>query len=452
MTSSEHSEPQPPRQPPRQPPPPPRRTVAGIRKSWWPGWIWAVPIAAVGIVIWLLLRAFSNRGTEVTVTFDDAAQMKARDTKVLYRGLEVGQVNHLQLTKDRKHVVARLNLHHSVEKDLTVGTRFYLQGAQPSFSDPSSLKAILAGPSILMVPGAGAATRHFVGIAGAPPPTFTMRVPYVVLFDGDVGKLKAGAPVTLRGFTVGEVASVSLITDARSGKIVTPVVLDLDPTRFHVRDGGTPGSTPAANSPAAAANSEAPAPALFTKLVQQGLRASLAQDPPLIGAQEVQLLISPDAQGGSALVAGNYPQITAQNAGGIAQLAQKLGQFPIAQIGDNVREITAHLNALVSSPQLKDSIAHIDQTFAQVDKMMRTAGPEVAPTIRSVHQTVDALRRAATQIDATADAARKMMGGSGASPNGNLQQAVGEMTDAARSVRTLANYLDQHPEALVRGR
>jgi len=65
----------------------PQRTSSITKRSRWPGWIWSVPIAAVGIVTWLLVRAFSHGGIDVTVTFADAAGMKARDTQVTYRGI-----------------------------------------------------------------------------------------------------------------------------------------------------------------------------------------------------------------------------------------------------------------------------------------------------------------------------------------------------------------------------
>jgi len=45
-----------------------------------------------------------------------------------------------------------------------------------------------------------------------------------------------------------------------------------------------------------------------------------------------------------------------------------------------------------------------------------------------------------------------MMNGSTAAPGGSMQQSLQELTNAARSIRALANYLDQHPEALIRGR
>jgi len=420
--------------------PPPRRTSSMTRRSRWPGWIWSVPIAAVGIVIWLLLRSFAQRGVEVTVTFPEAAGMKAHDTKVNYRGLEIGQVSSVELTPDHRQVVARLDLDKDLKGELTTGTRFYLQGAQMSLADLSSLKAIVGGPSILMVSGPGAATRRFAGKVGEPPEQFAITMPYVVSFDGDVGKLRAGSPVSLRGFTVGKVASVALTTNPTAGEVRTSVVLELDPTRFHINT-LAPGRLDWAGT----------LQTTLTSLVHHGLRATLTQSPPLVGAEQVDLVITPDAAPAELVTTGPYPEIPAES-GGLSELPAKLGHLPVQQIGDDVRAITEQIKKLTASPQLQDSIHHLDRSLAELDRTLHAAGPEVAPALVSARQTIDRLRHTADDIDNTAEAARRLLGGSAASPNGNLQQAVHELTGTARAIRTLANYLDQHPEALIRGR
>jgi paraquat-inducible protein B len=71
--------------------PPERTPVAQTRRNRWPGWIWAIPLAVVAIVVWLMVRELSARGVWVTVTFENAAQMKADTTKVIYRGIVVGR-------------------------------------------------------------------------------------------------------------------------------------------------------------------------------------------------------------------------------------------------------------------------------------------------------------------------------------------------------------------------
>ncbi len=142
--------------------------MAIARRSWWPGWIWAVPIAAVGIVLWLLLRSISSRGIDVTVTYNDAAGMQPGDTRVMYHGLEVGRVTSVALASDDWHVIVHLDIDRQLAPKINTGTRFVLEGVHPSFSDISSLRALIAGPTIVMVPGPGRPAWQFVGSGGRP--------------------------------------------------------------------------------------------------------------------------------------------------------------------------------------------------------------------------------------------------------------------------------------------
>jgi ABC-type transporter Mla subunit MlaD len=311
---------------------------------------------------------------------------------------------------------------------------------EPSLSDLSSLQAIIAGPSIVLVPGGGAPTRHFVGLVRGPPQNFRMQLPYLVVFDGDVGDLKPGAPVKVRGFTVGEVSDVSLSIDA-TGAIATPVVLMLDPTRFHIQ-----GADPTKTAWRTILNTT------LGDLVQQGLRAHLTQNPPLLGAREVALEIDPRAVAARLQLHGAYPEIPASGDRGLQGLLAQAGELPLGEIGRNVRAVTAHLEALTSSRELRDSIVRLDETLSELDRTVHAAGPRVSPTLDSAHAAVDSLRKAAMQIEATAAVARRTIGSQGAEQGGNVQDALHELTEAARAARSLANELDERPESLIRGR
>lgn len=419
----------------------PRRTMAIARRSWWPGWIWGVPVAAVAIVLWLLLRSISTRGIDVTVIYNDAAGMQPGDTRVMYHGLEVGKVTSVALAADDWHVVAHLDIDRQLAPKINTGTRFILEGAHPSLSDVSSLRALIAGPTIIMVPGPGKPALRFIGSEGGPRQTLAVSLPYVVSFDGAVGQLKPHAPVMLRGFTVGEVTSIGLSVDPRTGRISTPVLLALDPKRFHL------------TGPAPAAGDWKPLmDAALSRLIAEGLRASLTRAVPLVGGEEVELAIVPGAAAARLDTSGLYARIPAAEGGSIERLPAEISSLPLTQIADNLRTITAQLRSLTSSPQLRDSLAHLNATLAALDRISRQAGPQVAPTLRDVRTTVASLRSAAQQLDATAQSARLAMGMSPAAPSGNLQHALDELAGAARAVRSLANYLDEHPEALLRGR
>lgn len=422
---------------------PRRRTVSETRRSRWPGWIWAIPVAAVGVVAWLLVRFASARGFEVTLSVDDATGITAKSTKVLYRGFDVGEVSDISLSQDRRHVELQLDIDKDLEPEVNAGSRFYLEGASPSLSDLSSLKSIVAGPTIILVPGTGKPQRRFAAMVGSPPKPLEVSVPYLVRFSGDVGGLKPGAPVMLRGFTVGEVDRVQLQVDTRNASISTPVVLLLDPTKFHLQ-----------GAPAAGTDWTGVMNTTLGKLVQQHLRARLGQEPPLIGSPRIELEMQPEAEPATLRTQGvAYPEIpTDETGGGLSEFARKLGQVPIQQIGANVRAISDHLERLVASPQLTDSVRHLDHTLIELDATMQKVGPQLGPTIDSAHRTIDTLRQAAGEIDATSASARKVVGANPLASSGNLEQVLRDLSGAARSIRSLADYLDQHPEALLRGR
>jgi paraquat-inducible protein B len=421
-----------------------RRTQAEVRRSAWPGWIWAVPIAALGVALWLGIRSLVQGGETVTVTFSNAHGMKADDTDVTLRGVKVGKVSDVSLAPDGKHVEAKLKIDRAEKKYLVSGTKFYLLGAQPDFSDPSSLKAMLAGPEIVMEPGTGQPTDHFDGGDRKPAlaPQHGPIVTYVVRFDGAVGDLKDGAGVELRGFHVGTVTSVRLSYDARTGTLSTPVQIALDPAALDIVD-----VQPPANGDWRPIVDD-----MMKRLVSEGMRARLTQDPPLIGARKISLDFVRDASP-AALVAADdgmsvIPSVAPADIDTMMSTANgivdKIDSLPIKETGEQVRSIAEHVNRLSSSPQIKDSLEHIDHSVAQIDRTLQQVSPQIGPLVAQLRET-------ANSADQAVLAANRTLGGDATSQN-DLPATLRELTDTARSIRALADYLDRHPEALVRGR
>jgi len=279
-----------------------------------------------------------------------------------------------------------------------------------------------------------------VGRVGTPPEHLAVALPYFVTFDGPVGGIHSGAPVTLGGFSVGEVASVALVTHPSTGRIETRAVVLLDPTRLHIEGADHAGSWSTLMNTA------------LTALVRNGLRAAITQTPPLIGDSQITLEMLPAVQPARLELTGRYPAIPTVESAGIAAIAAKVGRLPIDEIGENVRVLTAHIRALSSNPRLNDSLDHLDRTLALLDATVSEAGPQVAPTMHSLQETVDALRQSASEIDSVAASAQNLLSGTMAAPGSSMQQALEELTHTARSIRGLADYLDRHPDSLIRGR
>lgn len=410
------------------------RVHAGVRHGWWPGWIWAIPIAALLIVIWLGTRALLASGTDITIRLTDAHNLKKENTDVVLRGIQIGHVTGVELTQDGTGVIVSASIDKDAVKFLTTGTRFWLQGANPSLTDLSSLGSLLSGPTIVMAPGPGSKARHFLGLERAPlDPSATERpLLYQIALDSEAGALAGGDPVILRGFTVGEVRDVGFTFDPATGELATPATLAIYPSLFHAK--GASGAPTAAEVAGE-----------IERLLRQGLRARLTRDPPLIGRYEVSLQrqSGPPVQTGPLTASDGLPQIPVATGGDIASIVERINKVPIERIAQNALDTTHNLATLTSSPKLKDAIVQLDAALKQIHGVTAKAGPQVPVLIKS-------LRRAAADLDGTAKSADHILSGT-ATQNG-VADTVQEITEAARAVRSLADYLDRHPEALLRGR
>ncbi len=186
------------------------RTQAAVRRSRWPGWIWAVPLAAAAIVGWLAFRHFAQEGPSITLSFPEAGGIESGSTEVRYRGVTVGTVESLALGEDREQVEATVQMQSSVAELLREETRFWLVGGDVGLDNLSGLRTLVSGPYIAMSPGPGEPMRTFEGEASAPPVPPGAEGRRFVLTGDRVDGLAAGTPLTYHGLEVGSVVETRL--------------------------------------------------------------------------------------------------------------------------------------------------------------------------------------------------------------------------------------------------
>lgn len=269
------------------------------------------------------------------------------------------------------------------------------------------------------------------------------EVPYTLRFAGPAGELSSGAAIRLAGFRIGAVRSVRLDLDPQTGQAATEVRAVLYPKKLHVDLHGDPAALQRATD------------RVVERLLATGHRARLVQTPLLIGSRAITFdrgrgapsgvaALGPDRRIPSDDSAAGIDEVTGQ----VDELLGRLNRIPLDAIGRDVRDITARLDGLVRSPALAGSLQHLDATLAQADRMMREVAPQVGPLVAK-------LNRAADEVTGTVAAARGLLAGPGgaqAATDANLPETIQQLSDAARSIRALADYLGRHPESLVRGR
>jgi paraquat-inducible protein B len=192
---------------------------ARFRPSRWPGWIWAIPIAALGIVGWLGLRDLLLQGPEVTVRFGNGSGIQEGNTKVKYQGMIVGQVDSISLDKDLQHVAVKLQLHSDMEGHLGPRTRYWISGQTISLSNLASIKSALSGPDIWVDPRPGKTQDKVDGLTK--PPILKDKQPgrEFVLETGQIGNVSPNTPVYFHEQEVGEVLSYDFEPSKRQFRI-----------------------------------------------------------------------------------------------------------------------------------------------------------------------------------------------------------------------------------------
>jgi paraquat-inducible protein B len=270
-------------------------------------------------------------------------------------------------------------------------------------------------------------------------------VRYEFAFDAAAGVLDETSAVTLLGFQIGEVESTRLAYDRRTGAPYAIVTAALYPQQMNLMPDSRVHEQPA--------DWRAATDAALEHLIKAGFRARLQQSPPVLGNESIELARMRGAPVARLLTDRDIPRFpSAPDSDSLDDVAAKADEFltkldniPLEDIGANLRQITGNLNQLMSSPELKDSMAHLRSTLTSLDKMLSDAKPQIGPLLGKLND-------AAAELSGTAASMRQMMENEGSSGDASLPDAIRQITEAARSIKTLTDYLDRHPEALIRGK
>lgn len=234
-------------------------------------------------------------------------------------------------------------------------------------------------------------------------------VPTVFYFDQSLRGLAPGATVDFRGIVLGEVRSVTVEYDAARRSFRMPVTVDLYPGRLGKKF---------QRSLATAGND------VLERMVQRGLRAQLRTGNLLTSQLYIALDFFPQAPPATLDMTQNPVQVpTVPNSLDelqvqLASIVKKLDQVPFAAISTNLNNTLASAAALLR----------------QLDTQVL---PEMKDTLSAAHQTFDSARQVLQQ---------------GSPLQADVQQALQQLTQTLQSLRGLTDYLERHPEALLRGK
>jgi paraquat-inducible protein B len=368
-----------------------------------------------------------NEGTRYTLS---SKVLKSFDagSPVYYRGMKAGEVTEYKLNETGTEFTIKIFIRAPFDRFVHDTTSFWnasglsvkLGADGFEMHSESMISVLLGGLAFdnLIKPGSEPSTAgtHFIlhkdKTAAENVEYEQGEKKYRVYFDGSARGLSAGSPVTLRGITVGMVTDVRLTYDLRDMSFKIPVEIEFEPERFSIIGHNDTGDSP----PTA------------EDLVAHGLRAQLKSGSIITGQMLIDFDVHPDAAPAEIYYEGDHtvlptiPTTIEALKNNLLAIMDKINKLPLDEIGVNLNGVLGGVSNLVNSSDATATLANINKATAQLNATLAQAESVAA----GLGEDSDAYQ--------------------------DLLRTMHELSGAARSLRQMAEYLERHPEALLKGK
>ncbi|MBT2324114.1 MCE family protein [Variovorax paradoxus] len=367
--------------------------------------------------------------------------LRARDvgsldigSPVYFRRIKVGQLAAYELDVDGRGVTLRVFVNAPYDRLVGVNTRFWhASGLDVQLSAngvklrTQSLATVLLGGIAFQAPddAGGPVAQENTAFTLADDEIAAMKQPdgpsqtLLLYFNQTLRGLSPGAVVDFRGVEIGEVKSIGVEFDRQEREFKMPVLIQVYPDRLRRSVAGE------------ARESRFDQTERLRFLIGKGLRAQLRTGNLLTGQVYVALDFFPKAPPVKLdternpvempTVPNSLDEIQAQ----VGEIASKLSKVPFDQISTDLRKSLATLNkTLVSAEQL-------------AARLNNDVAPEMTAAMKDVRKTLGAADKTLADDSPVQQ---------------DLRQTLQELTRAAGSLRVLTDYLERHPESLIRGK
>jgi len=292
---------------------------------------------------------------------------------------------------------------------------------------------------------------------------FSPTKKYVMYFDGSVKGLSDGAPVVFRGVKIGSIVDIILQGNLHDMTFTVPVIAEIDLGRFQIT-GGPTASVDYDNA-----------------LIEHGLRAQLQTQSLLTGQLMIDIDFRPDRPARMLPDTTGYPQIpTIPSATDV--LVKKLEELPIQQLVERANALVGGLDRLVNSSDMQNAPRNLNlavddarKLFEKIDRDIRPLSAELrkaigeatvtinhlnkilafeegppAELLHNLNQALSEARTSLRKFDETLDSVRNSA--TDERSYYQLRHTLKELGETSRALGSLVDYLDRHPEALLRGK
>ncbi len=325
---------------------------------------------------------------------------------------------------------------------------------------------------------------------------FEKKVKYVMYFEKSVKGLSVGSAVVCRGVPIGSVTGIALDIERDSLDFKVPVFAEIYPSRLQVQGGPVKDKDRGTN---------------IQRLIERGMRAQLSMESIVTGQMMIEIVFNPDTPVNLVGIDPDRLEIPTTTSA-MDQLAQKLETLPIGELSENLLSVIQNIDKVVGSPELMAIVQNLESAgknlaglVSNADGMVKNADQEVKTLMGNLDTKTDTLsasiertlgdvqsfiKAADKEIQAVsghaqnvlkdidgkipplADQAQQVLMSARQAMNDaqialndvdrfvgdkseirrKLGRSLDEIAGAARSLRSLMDYLERHPESLLKGK
>ncbi len=288
---------------------------------------------------------------------------------------------------------------------------------------------------------------------------------FAMNFQGSVKGLNIGSPVMFRGVKIGSVTEIKLRYDPTDLTMYIPVIIEIERDRFQPIIG--------AKKRRARTTDE---------LIEYGLKAKLMLQSFVTGQLMINLDFKKDEPVNLTGIESEYPELPTIPSD-MEKLGRALENIPFEEIFENLGDVVDALENFLSNPALAGSVEETEKTLKEIKSLVNDFDAQIKPVVSDIMATSKAARKTLDQAEKTLAMKEGVPGelasgiketlvsvnntmeradrtllslqgvvGEDSSTVYELNNTLKELTAAARSIRFLSDYLERHPEALLRGK
>jgi len=301
---------------------------------------------------------------------------------------------------------------------------------------------------------------------------------FVMFFDGSLKGLQVGAPVVMQGVKIGEVTDIYVMADPATLEFYNPVFVKIDPGKIRV-----------AGQETTTWKMRKEEYSDYQALVKKGMKAQLVLQSFVTGQLWIGLDLYPDKPVRLVGMIKDVPEIPTIPPT-LEELEKTIGELPVKQIVWKLDNVITGIDRLVNSPELQRTVVNLEKATGDIDRLVKRVDSQVEPLSTDVRRTLEEANKTLASAQGALAQTEKTLAFKEGVPGQVAENLLATLTSArsaldesrkalvavqdftsqsaylgyeaastleqvkslSRSMRSLTDYLDRHPESLIRGK